>query len=29
MLMKHYAHLKEKREHLRQAALKATRPDQS
>jgi integrase len=27
MLMKHYAHLKEKREHLRQAALKATRPD--
>ena len=26
MLMRHYAHLKEKREHLRQAALRATRP---
>jgi hypothetical protein len=26
MVMKHYQHLRERREHLRQAALKATRP---
>jgi integrase len=26
MVMRHYQHLREKREHLRQAAIKATRP---
>jgi integrase len=26
MVMKHYQHLREKREHMRQAAIKATRP---
>jgi integrase len=29
MVMKHYQHLREKREHMRQAAIKATRPKEA